>query len=820
MRYVNLAFVLLLCQSVAHADEALSPEMVKAVKAATVFVKIKSEGLAGSGSGFVVQTEGDTAYIVTNRHVVQPKVAAIVIVPERRSGGSRSSRNRYRGGLPGFPQPPMPAGPPGFPTRGQQDERPHYSIREIVREFKNVNVTVVFRSGSQEEESVPGKLAAVDPDEDLAIVKVSGVKQLPKAIEYRDEPQLSETMPIYVFGFPLGEELATSKRSPAITVGKGTVSSLRTDDEGKLALVQLDAALNHGNSGGPVVDAKGRLVGVAVARITEADSQNLSLAVPSQAVTRLLQGRVGKAVLATTKDSDDCMLIHVTAALIDPLDKIKSANFYYLSAAAAPDKHKPSDPLDALTGCHTLELKLQDGVASGTISVNKGVTAVSLLHQVVSIDEGGTRTIANSAVDRVALAPPVVKPPAVVQQPQPVKPNTAIPHEKPVGPSAGSIGIHFIGGGSAFRGTGGVVPMNNWNNEADFSFNGSPLVDNSGANSGATFSLNGATSVWATGSGNELLNGYVASNGFNPMTLTINGIPYARYSMYVYVGDGTLGNQAKVTVNGTSYCYTPTGGSQTYAEVTNTSADTHQLGNYVKVKGLSGASQTVSIAGTTQQYSGLCSVEIVNTPAATAGANLSPAAPPASRDTGPAGVRPAPQQRPRTAVHPRHPTVPQAGNQEQIFGGRFGPQFHDAAPANGMLVGFEVGLGKWGPNDVVSALRPIYVDEDRKEVLGEQHGTVSGQIIRVKAKPGYAVGAITVKALAAIDGFSLTFAKIDKDRLDPADTYESDWVGGKGGVAEKTISGSGSPAIGIIGHTNGKDCSAVGLVFAPAKGGG
>ena len=52
--------------------------------------------------------------------------------------------------------------------------------------------------------------------------------------------------------------------------------------------------------------------------------------------------------------------------------------------------------------------------------------------------------------------------------------------------------------------------MRNWNNEAGSSLSGVALVDNSGVNSGATFSLADAVGTgWATGSRNEVLNGYV-----------------------------------------------------------------------------------------------------------------------------------------------------------------------------------------------------------------------------------------------------------------------------------------------------------------------
>ncbi len=138
-----------------------------------------------------------------------------------------------------------------------------------------------------------------------------------------------------------------------------------------------------------------------------------------------------------------------------------------------------------------------------------------------------------------------------------------------------------------------------------------------------------------------------------------------------------------------------------------------------------------------------------------------------------------------------------------------------------MLVGLEVGLGKWaGVNDIVTAFRPIYLDEHGKEVLGNQHGKVNGQTIRVKAKEGYAVGAIAAKSVAALDAFSLTFMKIKDGRLDPNDKYDSEWVGGGGTLQPVTAGGDGTPAIGIAGRGDDNGCAAVGLIFAPAKAGG
>ena len=58
------------------------------VKAATVFITVTTNEYLATGSGFVMRTEGDTAWIVTNQHVIEPP-------QERRFGFG-----------PNFPRPP------------------------------------------------------------------------------------------------------------------------------------------------------------------------------------------------------------------------------------------------------------------------------------------------------------------------------------------------------------------------------------------------------------------------------------------------------------------------------------------------------------------------------------------------------------------------------------------------------------------------------------------------------------------------------------------------------------------------------------------
>ena len=144
-------------------------------------------------------------------------------------------------------------------------------------------------------------------------------------------------------------------------------------------------------------------------------------------------------------------------------------------------------------------------------------------------------------------------------------------------------------------------------------------------------------------------------------------------------------------------------------------------------------------------------------------------------------------------------------------GGRLEPEFRDLAPEGALLIGFEVGLGKFIDHDVISALRPIYRLRDGSEVLGQLQGSDMSRAVRVQAKPGYAVGGMKIKSALQIDGFSLTFMRVNYRALDHRSKYDSEWIGGPGGSREAVLGGDGAFVVGIIGRASDKRCSALGL---------
>ena len=75
----------------------------------------------------------------------------------------------------------------------------------------------------------------------------------------QQKPELLQD--IYVAGYPFGQKISTS-----VKVTRGIISSL-TGIGNNFSNIQIDAALQPGNSGGPILDDKGNVVGVAVAKL-------------------------------------------------------------------------------------------------------------------------------------------------------------------------------------------------------------------------------------------------------------------------------------------------------------------------------------------------------------------------------------------------------------------------------------------------------------------------------------------------------------------------------------------------------------------------
>jgi hypothetical protein len=144
------------------------------------------------------------------------------------------------------------------------------------------DVTLVLNAGLKTQKVIKGTVLRRDPQLDLALVKADGegpFSALPLGPD--DEPDLLAD--VIAFGFPFGTALPKPGSYPTISVNLGSVTALRRDKEGELHRIQLDAALNPGNSGGPVLDLAGQVIGVVVAGIPGA---GINTAIPVSHVRR------------------------------------------------------------------------------------------------------------------------------------------------------------------------------------------------------------------------------------------------------------------------------------------------------------------------------------------------------------------------------------------------------------------------------------------------------------------------------------------------------------------------------------------------------
>ena len=102
---------------------------------------------------------------------------------------------------------------------------------------------------------ISSDVIAVDKTNDLAILKAEIKPPVVFSISDEDAPLLED---IIIAGYPLGKRV-----SAAIKTSKGSITALAGFGD-NYSEFQTDAALNQGNSGGPIINQKGNVVGVAV----------------------------------------------------------------------------------------------------------------------------------------------------------------------------------------------------------------------------------------------------------------------------------------------------------------------------------------------------------------------------------------------------------------------------------------------------------------------------------------------------------------------------------------------------------------------------
>lgn len=140
-----------------------------------------------------------------------------------------------------------------------------------------------------DEKSYDAELIGYDTDCDLAVLKIDA-KGL-TAAEFGDSDELKLGESVVAIGNPLGFELMD-------TVTSGIVSGLNrniTINDKSMKLLQTDAAINSGNSGGPLINKYGQVIGINSSKMSSSYSSNsasiegIGFAIPSNDVSRIVE---------------------------------------------------------------------------------------------------------------------------------------------------------------------------------------------------------------------------------------------------------------------------------------------------------------------------------------------------------------------------------------------------------------------------------------------------------------------------------------------------------------------------------------------------
>lgn len=222
-----------LVQLATPSDAMKIPDIVEKVSPSVVGISCMTNQGTVTGTGIIMDKNG---YIITNAHVVSGATAISVVLPSSYDNASDSSKAE-----------------------------------------KTSNT-----GSSEDDQTVKAELVGKDTQTDLAVIKID--KTGLTAAEFGKSSELQVGEVSIVIGNPLGFELANSVTAGIISATDRTL----TIEDRTMNLIQTDASINSGNSGGPLINAYGQVIGITSAKINSQYGEGLGFAIPIDEATPII----------------------------------------------------------------------------------------------------------------------------------------------------------------------------------------------------------------------------------------------------------------------------------------------------------------------------------------------------------------------------------------------------------------------------------------------------------------------------------------------------------------------------------------------------
>lgn len=240
-------------------------------------------------------------------------------------------------------------------------------------------INVIFNNGKE----ASAKVINSDPNYDVAVIKITDESvKMPGVAGFGDSDSLQVGETAVAIGNPLGTDLLGSVTSGIISAVDRTIDERNAD----LKMIQTNAAINAGNSGGPLINSKGQVIGINTEKKVGTGVEGLGFAIPINQIKPKIQ------TLMTPKVETPALMFGITSRNITEEDS-KNYNLpvgvYVVEVAQySPAELAGIKPGDVITEVNGKKIKTneelnktKEGHKSGdvlTVKVNRDNKNVTL----------------------------------------------------------------------------------------------------------------------------------------------------------------------------------------------------------------------------------------------------------------------------------------------------------------------------------------------------------------------------------------------------------------------------------------------------------
>ena len=251
-------------------------------------------------------------------------------------------------------------------------------------------IDVELADGSRVDATLVGR----DPSNDVAVVKIDPSK-VPAVAELGDSSTVKPGQPVVAIGSP--EALEN-------TVTEGIVSGINRQLDNYVGLIQTDAAINHGNSGGPLINAYGQVIGLNTLGVRDNNAQGLNFAIPINKVKQVADTLVskGNGAVVSTRAYLGVQVVPLNASTAAQYGTKLTQGAYVVNVESGTPAEKAGlkagDVITAVNG-KTLDNKTALGDVLNSLNVGDSAT--------LTIDRNGqSQTLTATLAERPAQSQP------------------------------------------------------------------------------------------------------------------------------------------------------------------------------------------------------------------------------------------------------------------------------------------------------------------------------------------------------------------------------------------------------------------------------